>query len=456
MNPQLLCPYPACAGLVEGGTREDACPCEYRQPLLLCACGVWNRSGARYCRACRAALPARNPVVSGEVRKTSTEFLGIPGSFRRPPVTGNGFLYALSTRGAVLQLSPRGGARAREIGRVAFPAAAFNRYALVDVRPALRGPSRESLGGWNLFAVSPGALEAVSLSSGKTRTLYEPHGSQTLSANHSDADSTGCKGLAATPELVAFVVRSGTGANTLTLKFLGQDRPVLQPLTVHGSNVAGPVRSGAHFALCTEQEVGLYNHATGETLVLEFPRDFHPMLTPAAGDLRMGPGAMPIAVLHSSTLGPALCVAGEQGGVTGILGFHPTGGENSSFRRLTRGSSLSLSQQDIACLCTQEGIDVFGPENYQRDLIRTQPGMPAFCDEDGLFSFGETDFPERHRIRADWGAQSAELRFESQECNRETICGVYVLGNRVLAGFMDIHAQENEDGLSFAHWNLGE
>jgi len=340
-----------------------------------------------------------------------------------------------------------------EIGRLRNPAAALNSFAVVDV-PGLGGEG--GLRGWNLLAVSPSAVEAVSLVTGSVTTLYEPRASETLAANLSEADSGGCKGLAATGEVVAFVVRDGSGANTLTLKYLAQDRPVLQPLTVHGSTVAGPVRSGSHFALCSEHEVGMFNLDTGEATVLQLPREFRPMLTHGLANLKLAPGAMPVIVLQSPGSKAALCVAGEQGGQSGLLGFDPKKGSRSSFRAVPRGSSLSTSQDGVTCLCTLDAIDVFAPEHFFRVPALTLPWMPVYSDTGCLFSFGVAESPEQHLIRGEWATHAVELIFESTQLSGDTCCGVFRLGNQVLAGYFDFNAEHTDEaeGLKFAHWSL--
>src|SRR5579862_9648150 len=102
--PYVLCPYSVARDAV------DTCRCESRCPIMRCpACAISNRADAQYCRACQANLSAVRPA--SKIAVSAVDFIQVPGEYYYPPVIHHGFLWCLSTAGAVVRVSPRGGAK---------------------------------------------------------------------------------------------------------------------------------------------------------------------------------------------------------------------------------------------------------------------------------------------------------------------------------------------------------
>lgn len=455
MGASLSCPYPNCARESDHDS-HGACNCEYRLPILRCAsCGMQNRSGALFCRACRAALPEPE-LRRGTLRGRVGTPLAMPGSFRRPPLAAQGFLYALAKNGALLQLSSREGAKAREIARVESHLASFNGSSLVNVQNA-GGYGLPA--GWTYLAVSQFRVEGISLAEAKlstsdlkAKTIFEPQEPDTIVANRTEGESAACKGLAANSEFVAFVVRTEAGDNVLTLCYLHQDRPAERPLTLEGSQVAGPLMCERQIVFCTREQVGLYDQETQSSFTANFPSKFEPLLAPSSELLSIPAGSMPFAVDRRNPDKHTVLVAGVMGSDTGLLRVEFE--ENrKSFRKLDKPASFSTGANGIGCLALPETMEIFGTAEGGVHRARTHPGMPAYFVASGLGFFAETNFEGRHRVQLAGRERTVELPFDDPKCNEETCCGMYALGTDFVVAYLDIRAGDQGEGLKFSRWS---
>jgi hypothetical protein len=395
----------------------------------------------------------------------------MPGSFRRPPVAANEFLYALAVDGSIVRLSSRSGAKAKTFAGFEAPSAAFNRIAAVDVagQAVAQGAAQGEAGGgavrgWTLLAASYAAIEAVSLNDGKTHKLHEARVGSEVVANTSEAESTGFKGLAATGDFCAFAVRASVSEVTLTIRYFSENHPVEHPFTLDGTGsgakVAGPVCHGDQTAMCSEHEVGVYDAATQTAVTLPMPRGFTPLLSRSSRELNVPPGSIPITVI-SSQFGRQVYLGGHLHGNPGLMRISLDGNsgdsraESTEFRRLPAGSSITSQADGSLCVSTLDGIDCIGGPGPAVRTGTLEPGMPVSYDASNLCYFGEEFETGQHRIGATMGGKMREYRFDDPLCNRNTCCGAFFSGRDGLVAYLDVTAKDG-NGLRFAHWSLAE
>ena len=379
------------------------------------------------------------------LRMRPADFLGMSGSFRRPPVLAGGFLYAVSIDGSVHQISPRTGAKSRELAHFQLGSVGFNRVAVSNI-----ATRTGSLRGWVLLGIGPDGIAAVSLVSGAMEILYKAPFPEELAANRSEADSTGFKGIASTSEFCAFAIKRSPDEYALALKYLADSRPPEQLLLLNGRDVAGPALCGRSLLLCTDRQVGVYDRDTGAAFVKNLPRRFAPLLSPSSPALTVPPGGMPMAIETSATGERAICVAGMQDSRSGVLHVRFKG--DDTFQELPRGSSFSTNADGSVCLAQPGETLLMHADETRRYPTRAQPGMPAFYDDPYLCTFAEADFAGQHRLAVVRGGRRLDLPFTDAKCDRNSCCGAYVLEGDVLVSYLDVLAAEDEPGLRFAHF----
>jgi len=445
------CPYPACGVSTPLIQQAGVCPCEWKLPTAVCSvCRQSNRIHARFCRACGSDLPKAKGFDADKNRSCKVNFSGIEDAFRRPPVTGNGLVYALSKGGAVYQISSRAGGKVRRIAQLDSPSAGFNTYRLVNV-----APGNGAIRGWTLLAAGVSAIESLSLADCKPGKLYEARLPETIAVNRSEADSTGFRGLAANDTICAFVLETAPGQKTLAIQHLGQDSPVERPLTLDGSSVAGPLLCGSKVLFATEAQIGVYDLETRQGAALDFPAGFLPLLSQTAGDLTVAPGGMPLVLMAAEPRETLVGVAGSMQGRAGLLQIQVERNE-AKFRPTPKGSSLSTYPDGAACLRGDAALEIFTASGSRSVPVRTEPGMPAFAASPYLISFGQVDFAGEHRVHVVRRGATAEARFEDPLCNKDSCCAAYVVGEDTIVAYLNIFASLDAQGLRFALWSSRE
>lgn len=445
------CPYPRC-GIGDGGTTDGStCGCKWRRPVVACVCGVVNRTDARYCRGCRRVVDGSGLQSAEQVRPGGVSALGVKGRFRQPPSAAGGLLYAHTQEGTVMQLAARAGAEAHEVGRFSLPAAGFNRGKMVDLEPRGQGELR----GWTYLVASPSGVEALMLATGESHIIYEARSSQSVAAIHGESDSLAMRGVAASGTMTAIVVRTETDAQTLIMLPMGKDRPAEPLLTLSGLQVAGPTLCGERLAFCTEQQVGIYDRESGRS-VADFPRGFSPTLEADGGELSLAPGCLPLVLEEAGRPSRRLWVAGRRDGRVGILRVDFENRDESKFRELPQGSSLTRQQDGSMCLCTGDLIEIFGFGATKSVSANLRNYMPASLGERLLAWFEYDPYPEKQKIGLAWGERRFRVEFESRDCTSETCCGAYLLAKNLAVCWLDTKAVGNQPGLKAARWTLME
>lgn len=442
------CPYPACDLRLEGDALRT-CACSLRQPVLRCpTCHQPNREQARFCRACGADIspPPLQDLTASRLQMTGV--LGMQGSFRRPPIAVGGALYAVSIDGGVHRLWPQSGATSQQVARFELASAGYNRIAAANVTAR-----SASLHGWTLFGIGPSGLGAVSLASGAFRMLAPAQFPEEFAANRSEADSTGFKGVVANSEFAAFAVKRPGEEIALAVKHF-DDRPHEETLVLLGREVAGPALCGPWLMLCTERQVGVINRKDGRSVVKNLPRQFSPLLTPSAPGLTIPPGSLPLAIATLAGGERAVCIAGLQHGRAGVLYVPLRDEAQDFFQELPRGSSFCTGQDGTACVAQPGEVLVMLAGETRQVALRAQPGMPVFSDEPYLLSFAATDFAEQQTLALTRSGRRVEapLRGTNPRLDRTACCGAGVLNQGVVVTYLNVLAEEDDPGLSFAHF----
>jgi len=109
------CPHPSCGGAVSAAGGAGLCR-ECREPAGACpSCGAWNRPFAQFCRACGKRFQFDGADLgslgAGVLDRLPRELapLEIPAEFWIAPVSFGGYLWALSTDGALWRVNPARG-----------------------------------------------------------------------------------------------------------------------------------------------------------------------------------------------------------------------------------------------------------------------------------------------------------------------------------------------------------
>ena len=448
----MLCPYPDCDNMINpswAGDQAESCVCEYRQPIVRCGeCGMPNRAGATFCRKCRGNLETRG-VMAGAMTAGSADFLLIRGSFRRPPLVAGGVLYALSTTGALHQLSPRKSAKSQELGSFGDRSAGVNQSALVNVSGNHGSVQR----GWTFLAATRSGVLAMPLVTGKVTALYEPRVGEDISANPSEAESTGFRGLAANEDFCAFVVAGSDGDFLLTVKFFSKEKAISQPVAIQGSRVAGPALHNGTVMLCSDAEAAIYDVPSQRMAKIPLPREFKPLLRPSMPELSVSPGSIPIAGWRGRDDRLIGYVAGAQEGLPGLLQIDFSR-NNTAFRGLPDGSSIYTNADGSLSVNRIEAVERVGANGETIRARRLQAGMPACFGDKFRCLFQEEAYRGRHRAAVSFDSREVELVFEDTRCNGNTCFGAYSIDSEMLVAYAVPAAQGEDAGMRFAHWSI--
>lgn len=459
-NSSHCCPYPICGKPLDATRAQTVCVCEYRHTLKTCPqCKTANRVEALYCRACRGKLD-RNSERAVDGHPGPAGFVGVRGSFRRPPLALNGTLYALDTDGRLIGISPRAGATPVKIAQLRYPGGCFNRGAVVDASDP-HGDVR----GWIYLAISPFGVEAVSLTTARVTQLYEAAAPTQILANSNETDATSFRGLVAGASFCAFATRASETAVALTVRHYSSQRAIEHPLKLTGTRVIGPAMHGGLIALCSEEQAGIYDAVRGEAVVTHLPESFRPLMSRAGQGLFVPPGGMPLTVFHGEN-GRELWVAGYEAEkarvgeslVPGCLRLYLDQGR-SEFQIFSDYdyACFAANSDGSLCISTVTSIELPGRPRISAPGSRLA-GMPTSLQEETLTAFAEDPSPGWHKVMLSSQGGNAEAYFEDpdQQCNTESCCGIFLFGWDVVVPYLDVTADAEQDGLKFAHWNFAQ
>ncbi len=356
-------------------------------------------------------------------------------------------LYGLDVSGS-LCCSPLARGAGRQAIAALEPEAAFNGAALAPVlRLGAAFPEVTFVG------VSRASVQAVTVATGEVRTVYKPRAGRTLAANEAGAAS-GFGGVVATLSACGVAERLDNGRIALVMQSFSPGQPSEQAFVLEGEAAAGPTVHDRVLALCTREQIGVFDTVSGTAVTMALPRGFQPYMARRQGAMVLAPGTIP---LLGARWPEGLCavVAGEQGGVTGILTVR-FAGQTSRFEPMGEGSSLTASQDGTLVIAEGEELRVAGAGGWQ--TLRA-PGlrseMPVSFAAPFAFSFAGALTPGEHRlaVRTAERGRMTELTFTDPQCRPHYCCAPVLSGNDLAVPYFDTGA-DGEPALKLAHWAL--
>ena len=443
--PGLRCPFPGCENIIGAGSRE-VCACEYKLPLTRCAaCSIWNAAHARYCRACQRPL-ALPDLSGGRVAVSAVDFIQAPGDYYYPLAVQQGLLWCLGADGNVVRLSPRGGAKPFLWSRLPSRAVGFNRVLAVsamEAPPPLRGPL--------LIACDPAGIYGVSLLTGDVKPLHQATGSVEIVANSSVEESINFRGVAASGEMVCFLQRvRGAPEAKLAIRYFHPQRAAEDPITIPGTAFLTPVIAGDQIAVCSDEEVGIYDLRDQSRHSFVLPRDFRPFFA-RAWQTTIPHGSVPLAAGVSDE-GRQVWIGGTQDGRQGGILRVAIDKQYADFTPLEKGSSISNAYPTGWSVNRVDRAEFFGVERPAGRIGDIQPGMPIAYGGGRLAYFSRSAKPGLHNLTLLAG-EPLGLAFEDFECNENSCCGIMLCGAEIVVSYLN-RGTPGISGLKFAHWHL--
>ncbi len=343
-----------------------------------------------------------------------------------------------------LSLAPD--AKPRAWARIGARAAGFNRFTIVEA--AVRNTSeRRPL----LLAVDPEGVWSLPLVQHEAGILYSPPAGQEIVANRTAAESICFRGLAATSDAYAFLLRpSGPGDAVLAIRYFDDDRAGEQPLHLGGTSFLGPVMENGLVTVCGEEEVWVYRMGEQAHESFEF-KNFTPLFARSAAELTVPLGVTPLWAGYGER-GLEARIAGTRDGQTGWLRvFFEKHYEE--FAPLPSQSCISGAQPSGLCVNLLETIEFLGVDQAPRHYGNLEPGMPIGCASPNLAYFNRGASPMRHELTVFAGLPLG-LEFEDRDCHANSCCGLCFEGASLVVSYIVPLKPKSERGLRIAHWRL--
>ena len=376
------------------------------------------------------------------------DFLTVRGRFRRPPVQVNGLLYALATDGVLHQISPRRGARSKVAGEIRARGAGFNRNTATCVAAGEKNVAH----GWVYLAASRDGVTAFSVATGAAEMVEEAGQGEALSANSSEADATGFRGMVASEEWYGFAAATEGNDFVLTLKSFSRERPAVRPFVLHGVRLAGPVLHDGLVVMCTEEEAGVYDVAGQVAVTMALPPEFAPLLRPSSEELSVAPGSIPMVGTRGRDGRLMATIAGHQDGAGGTLEVD-FARKTGTFQRRPKGTSLSSNSDGSVSVNALDRMEWIGQERTTERVSSLEPGMPVAVEGEMRLWFAEQEYRGSHQMVMSLRGERMRVHFSDSKCTKDTCCGIYLLGSEVLVAYFD-EGGEDGIGLRCARWSL--
>lgn len=301
--------------------------------------------------------------------------------------------------------------------------------------------------------VSRASVQAVTVATGEARTVYQPIAGRMLAANEAGAAS-GFGAVVATASACGIAERVDAGRIALVVQSFSPGQPPEQPFVLDGNAAAGPTLHNEVIALCTREQIGVFDTASGKAAAMALPRRFEPYMARRQGAIVLAPGTIPLAGARWPE-GMCAVVAGEQGGISGVLTVS-FAAETSRFEPLGSGSSITASQDGTLTIAEGEEMRVAAAEGW-RTLRETglRSEMPASFASPFVFSFADTLTPGQQRLMISGAGRGRvmELTFDDPQCRPEFCCAPVIAGRDLAVPYFDT-SPDGDPALKLAHWNL--
>ena len=356
-------------------------------------------------------------------------------------------MWALRNDGQVIRLSPRTGAKPQLWAKFVSDRTALNRFALADVRSRAI-PLRGSF----LLALDSMCVRSMSLVATSVAEVARLAHPKKILAADAVEDSSSYFGMAAQSDLYFFFSVSADGEISLVTRSLDPDHATLEQPPLAGRSAMGPVTKGTWVAVCDGSEIRMFNTAEPKILSFVLPEEFHPYLRRPSRRVRVPIGHTPF-VISKTEAGWDAWIAGEQRSAAGVLqatmesnyyDFHPVLPE----------STISEVVPGRLSFVTESGVQFSDPHPGIGRISNLRADMPILADDGSTFYFRATASDSLHNLTMmSAGGEPIGLSFEDAQCNKDTCCAAYRIGDDILVCYF-YGAGTQTGGMRFAHWTV--
>jgi hypothetical protein len=306
--------------------------------------------------------------------------------------------------------------------------------------------------GWTYVAASRDGIVAVPLATGVAETLDEARAGEEISANRTEAEATGFRGVVARDDFYGYASATEDGDFVLTIKGFSREQPALRPLAVHGSRLAGPALHDGMVVMCTEEEAGIYDVEGRVELKMAIPQGFSPLLRPSSSEMSVAPGSIPMVGTRGRDGSLMMTIAGTQDGAAGTLELDVKR-KTGEFQRRPAGTSFYSNPDGSLTVSALDRVERIGREASRERVRSLEPGMPACAQGEMRLWFAEQDYKGSHRVMMSRGAQVMEVAFFDVQCTRDTCCGINFVGADIVISYLSDGGGDGA-GLRLARWSL--
>jgi hypothetical protein len=387
----------------------------------------------------------QGPDCSELAKAPPAGFLFVPGVFHGPPLADRGLLWCLAAGGEVTRLSLAPDAKPRPWATIPSQTAGFNRFAIVDA--AFRNNSeRRPL----LLALDPEGVWSLPLVQHQAGILYRPDAGQEIVANAAAAESICFRGLAASSDAYAFLLRShGAREAVLAIRYFDEDRAGEQPIRIGGTSFLGPVMENGLVTVCSEEEVSVY-HMNGQARESFEFKNFTPLFSRSSSHLNVPLGVIPLWA-GPGERGLEARIAGTRDGQTGWLRVF-FDKHYDEFLPLPSQACIGRAQPEGLCVNLLDTVEFLGVDGRPRRYGNLEPGMPVGCAGPNLAYFDRGDSPI-HQLTVYAGVPLG-LEFEDRDCHANSCCGLCFTGASLVVSYLVPSKPPSGRGLRIAHWRL--
>ena len=212
---------------------------------------------------------------------------------------------------------------------------------------------------------------------GDVKPLHQATGSVEIVANSSVEESINFRGVAASGEMVCFLQRvRGAPEAKLAIRYFHPQRAAEDPITIPGTAFLTPVIAGDQIAVCSDEEVGIYDLRDQSRHSFVLPRDFRPFFA-RAWQTTIPHGSVPLAAGVSDE-GRQVWIGGTQDGRQGGILRVAIDKQYADFTPLEKGSSISNAYPTGWSVNRVDRAEFFGVERPAGRIGDIQP-RDAHC-----------------------------------------------------------------------------
>jgi hypothetical protein len=385
---------------------------------------------------------------ASKIAVSAVDFIQVPGEYYYPPVIHHGFLWCLSTAGAVVRVSPRGEAKPVSVKTLCAgqELAGFNRFAVVDAMEAdapFRGPL--------LLAADPAGIYGMSLVSGATSVLYRPGAREEIVANPSAEESIYFRGMTASADLYCFLTRvAGTGQARLAIRYFHPQRAGEDTITVPGGSFLAPVICGDAVGVCSDEEVAVYSLADQSHASFALPGNFRAFFK-RPYQTNVPPGSLPFTIAKTDE-GLTAYIAGLEGERAGMLRVN-IDRQFADFDAFGPGSCVANAAPSGLTVNRVTSADFVGVPPPAARIGELQPGLPIGYERPYLACFNKSEVAGKHRLTV-FSGMPVEFSFEDPQFTEDSCCSLGFCDGELVVHYLIRTGTAASRGIRVAHCRL--